>query len=190
MTCTAGSDPTATSQLEVVPPCRYQPVKAIVLSLKTWYPAPGGHMRHDACHGASRGRASPAWWVGDSKNGKGFGHEKRRTCASDRCHHWCHRLGDSITSSGVAKRLASPSHRRAKGWDDDRWNIRRHPRQWPRLLLPRTGRRLLWPLVLHGVSIRSVIARCPDSRMRVSLENQRTAQTVFKLFFANSNKVE
>lgn len=91
--------------------------------------------------------------------GKGFGHEKSSTGASDRCHHRCHCLGDGITSRGVARRLAPPfPHGRTHCWDGGRWNIGRRPRPWPRLLLPRTVRGLLWPLVLYGVFIRSVIA--------------------------------
>ena len=53
---------------------------------------------------------------------KGFEHEKNSISDSDRCHHRCHCLGDTITSSGVAGWLGSRSRRRTHCRCGDRWN--------------------------------------------------------------------
>ena len=124
----------------------------------------------------------PARRVGVPRTWKGFGHEKSSVNANDRCHHRYHCLGDTITSSGAAGRLGwleCRSHGRTNCWYGDRWNSGRRRRPWPRLLLlPRTGRRLrsriLRPLVLYGVSIRSVIARC-DAEVRTTTVAERSA---------------
>jgi hypothetical protein len=129
---------------------------------------------------ALRGKPLPARRVGVPRTWKGFGHEKSSVSASDRCHHRYHCLGDIITSSGVAGWLACRSRRRSNCWYGDRWNSGRRPRPWPRLLLlPRTGRLLrsgyiLRPMVLYGVSIRSVIARC-DAEVRTTKVAERSA---------------
>ena len=140
----------------------------------------GRHMRRDACHaGAPREYCLPRR-VGVPRTWKGFGHEKSSVSASDRYHHRYHCLGDIITSSGVAGWLACRSRRRSNCWYGDRWNSGRRPRPWPRLLLlPRTGRLLrsgyiLRPMVLYGVSIRSVIARC-DAEVRTTKVAERSA---------------
>ena len=156
-------------------------INAIVLTGKTWYPALGA----GTCGGTRvmqvlRGKPLPARQVGVPRTWKGFGHEKNSVSASDRCHHRYHSLGDTITSSRVAGRLGSRSRRRSNCWYGDRWNSGRRPRPWPRLLLlPRTARRLrlgciLRPLVLYGVSIRSVIARC-DAEVRTTKVAERSA---------------
>ena len=140
-------------------------------------------MRRDACHAGALRVTIACRRVGVPRTWKGFGHEKSSISASDRCHHRYHCLGDTITSSGVARRLgwlACRSHGRTNCWYGDRWNSGRRPRPWPRLLLlPRTGRLLpsgciLRPLVLHGVSIRSVIARC-DAEVRTTKVAERSA---------------
>jgi hypothetical protein len=107
-------------------------------------------MRRGACHAAAPREtiACPARW--SSENWKGFGHEKSSISVSDRCHHRCHCLGDTITSSGVAGRLGwlgCRSRRRTNCWGGDRRNSVQRLRLWPRLwLLRRTGVRLLWRL--------------------------------------------
>jgi hypothetical protein len=159
------------------------PINAIVLTGKTWYPAVGA----GTCGGT---RVMQALCAGNHRSpggvefrelGKGFGHEKSSISAGDCCHHRYHCVGDIITSSGVAGRLACRSRTRSNYWYGDRWNSGRRPRPWPRLLLllPRTGRllqlgRILRPLVLHEVSIRSVIARC-DAEVRTTKVAERSA---------------
>jgi hypothetical protein len=129
---------------------------------------------------ALRGKPLPARRVGVPRTWKGFGHEKSSVSASDRCHHRYHCIGDTITSSGVAGRLGCRSRTWSNCWYGDRWNSGRRPRPWPRLLLlPRTERLLqsgciLRPLVLYGVSIRSVIARC-DAEVRTTKVAERSA---------------
>jgi hypothetical protein len=163
----------------------FSPINAIVLTGKTWYPELGA----GTCGGTRvmqtlRGIPLSARWVGVPRTWKGFGHEKSSISASDRCHHRYHRLGDTITSSGAAGRLGwlgwlgCRSHGRTNCWYGDRWNSGRRPRPWPRLLLLRTGvplrSRILRPLVLYGVSIRSVIARC-DAEVRTTKVAERSA---------------
>lgn len=154
----------------------FSPINAIVLTGKTWYPELGA----GTCGGTRVVQTLPARRVGVPRTWKGFGHEKSNTSASDRCHHRYHCLGDTITSSGVAGWLGCRSHGRTNCWYGDRWNSGRRPRPWPRLLLlPRAGRLLrcgciLRPLVLYGVSIRSVIARC-DAEVRTTKVAERSA---------------
>jgi hypothetical protein len=96
---------------------------------------------------------------------KGFEQEKSSISDSDRCHHRCHCLGDTITSSGVAGWLGSRSRRRTHCRCGDWWNS--DHRLWPGLrLLRRTGVRLLWRVcpcllwrVRPGVRLRSRILR-------------------------------
>ena len=132
------------------------------------------------CVGTHVMQPLPARRVGVPRTWKGFGHEKSSVSASDRCHHRYHCIGDTITSSGVAGRLGCRSRTRSNCWYGDRWNSGRRPRPWPRLLLlPRTERLLpsgciLRPLVLYGVSIRSVIARC-DAEVRTTKVAERSA---------------
>jgi hypothetical protein len=148
----------------------FSPIKAIVLTGKTWYPELG--QAHAAGRVSCRRSpqetiACPA--VGVPRTWKGFGYEKSSIGASGRCHHRSHCLGNTITGSGAARRLGwleCRSHARANCRYGGRWNSGRRPRPWPRLLLlPRSGRRLrsriLRPLVLYGVSIRSV-SHCRD----------------------------
>jgi hypothetical protein len=158
------------------------PINAIVLTGKTWYAELGA----GTCGGTRvmqtrRGIPLSARRVGVPRTWKGFGHEKSSISASDRCHHRYHRLCDTITSSGAAGQLGwlgCRSHGRTNCWYGDRWNTGRRPRPWPRLLLLRTGvpirSRILWPLVLYGVSIRSVIARC-DAEVRTTKVAERSA---------------
>ena len=127
-----------------------------------------------------REKPLPARRVGVPRIWKGFGHEKSSTSASDRCHHRYHCLDDIITSSGVARRLGYRSHERTNRRYGGRWNSGRRPGPWPRLLLlSRTGRLqsgciLLRPLVLYGVSLPTVIARC-DAEIRAKKDAERSA---------------
>ena len=152
----------------------FSPINAIVLTGKTWYPELGA----GTCGGTRVMQTLPARRVGVPRTWKGFGHEKSSISASDRCYHRYHCLGDTITSSGVARRLACRSRTRSNCWYGDRWNIGPRPRPWPRLLLlPRRRLRsgcILRPLVLYGVSIPSVIARC-DADVRTTKVAERSA---------------
>ena len=168
---------TTTSEPEI----GFSPINAIVLTGKTWYPALGtGTCGGTPVMQALRGKPLPARRVGVPRTWKGFGHEKSSVSANDRCHHRYHCLGDTITSSGVAGWLGYRSRTRSNCWYGDRWNSGRRPRPWPRLLLlPRTERLLrsgciLRPLVLYGVSIRSVIAMC-DAEVRTMKVAERSA---------------
>jgi len=159
----------------------FSPIKAIVLTGKTWYPELWqAHAAGRVSCRRSRGKPLPARRVGVPRTWKGFGHENSSISASDRCHHRSHCLGDTITSSGEAGWLACRARRRSNCWYGDRWNSGRRPRPRPRLLLlPRTERLLpswciLRPLVLYGVSIRSVIARC-DAEVRTTTVAERSA---------------
>jgi hypothetical protein len=105
--------------------------------------APGGPFINIKFHGSpfangARGRPLPTL-VGVPGTGKGFGHEKSSICVSDRCHHRCHCLGDTITSSSVAGWLGSRPRRRTNCWRGDRWHSVERLRLWP-------GVRLLWRL--------------------------------------------